>query len=190
MRFSKISVCGHRRSGTHYVAALISTNFLKNNNYMNIYEKHKLPEKFKLENKQNAIIVVKRNFKDTAKSIFKMRNRFGLKTDNYINFLNSTYKEMWNPDLKVKIDVVTLTNKKTVDKVGGGGLKNINKTPKDYWDYYYNKWHACLNYNNVMMVSYEDICNKFEDTMEELASFLGSKNKKFKKIEEKIGWIP
>jgi hypothetical protein len=52
-----IKVCGHRRSGTHYITALISVNFLNTPKYGKIYEKHKTPSKLNIGRNKNTLFI-------------------------------------------------------------------------------------------------------------------------------------
>lgn len=186
MRFDNIKVCGHRRTGTHYAAAVISTNFLGSDDYLKIYEKHKTPKKLNVtKNPKTAYIVVTRNFEDTAKSIYIMRKRFGLKTKDYKTFLITNYKKMWSKDVgKFTIKMDTLNTTKIIQK-SGGGLKNIDMTPKKYWNSYYKLWKP---EKNVFILSYDKLINDFNITMEELSLWLASDKKKFSSISKKVGW--
>ena len=190
MKYKNMNVIGYRRSGTHYVTAVLSKNFFNEDEYLKYYQKHKIPNQFNFKN-DTAYICVKRNFEDIAKSIFKMRKRFGLKKDNFDKFLMTPYNKMWNSNVgKFSVKVETLTNQKIVSKVGGG-LKSINLIPRKHWGQYYISWMKIENArNNVKIVNYEDFVEDFDGTMSKMADFFGSDKKEFINIEKKVGWTP
>jgi hypothetical protein len=191
MKYETIKVCGYRRSGTHYVTAIISTNFLDDPEYNRIYEKHRVPDKLKVHlNPKVAYVCVKRNFDDTIKSIFNMRDRFGLDVKSLKEMKAKTYKKMFNPKMgKTSMLVKTLSKTRTVNKIGGG-LKNIALTPEAHWKMYYHLWESASRaYPNVYIISYDDLKIDFTSTMRSLATWLGSNVTKFNNIPQKIGWI-
>jgi len=188
MKYNNLNTFGYRRSGTHYITAILSKNFFNKDGYIKYYQKHKIPNQFNFNN-NTAYICIKRNFEDTSKSLFKMRKRFGLKENNFEKFLKSSYSKMWRKNVgKFTVSVDTIINKKTVSKVGGG-LKSINLTPKNHWNEYYNSWKTIENVrNNIKIVNYEDFINNFDETMKRMAIFFGSNKKEFINIEKKVGW--
>lgn len=189
MKWEDIKVCGHRRSGTHYITALISVNFLNNEKYPKIYEKHKTPDKLKVDKNKNILFIyVWRNFDDVSKSIFNMKNRFGINEDNFNKFLKKRYCDMFNGNQDVKVEVKTLTNRKVVKEVGGG-LKNIKKTPYEYWKFDLDRWKR-LKADNVILVCYDNIINNFEEEMKRIAKKINSNKTQFEDIRQRIGWKP
>jgi len=56
-KFKELKVCGHRRSGTHYITALISLNFLESYDYIKIYEKHKTPKKLDVKDRKHIFFI-------------------------------------------------------------------------------------------------------------------------------------
>lgn len=187
-----IKVFGHQRSGTHYLAALISINLYNDDNYLNYYYKnpHILGNRLNnILNKNPDIIPVyiQRDFEPVSKSIFKARKRFGLNVDNYNTFLKTKYKDMWTKNIgEFKIKVNTLNSEKYINKVSTG-FRNINETPYEYWMIHINSWKK----PNVIKVKYEDLKSDFEKVLLKIAKEANIKhNGKFENIKQQVGWIP
>jgi hypothetical protein len=188
MKYRTMLCTGHPRSGTHYIAALMSVNFLKDEDYLKIYRNHELPDM--VQDPDTAHIYVWRGFEGTARSIYVLKERFGLNVESYEAFLANQYSEMWgveNPD-----DVVT--NVKTLHERGSfkgisDFFEKVEMTPREFWEYYNGVWEKCAKKNpNVVSVRYEDMMEAFEPAMTSVASRLGSELKAFKNIDRKVGW--
>jgi len=188
MKYTDMNVFGYRRSGTHYITAVLSKNFFDKDGYIKYYQKHKIPNQFSFNN-NTVYICVKRKFEDVAKSIFRMRKRFGLKINNYEDFLKTRYSDMWDSNVgKFTVKVDTIVNQKIVSKVGGG-LRGVNLIPKDHWNQYYKLWKN-TSAKNIKIINYEDFIENFDVSMIEMSNFLDSNGKEFINIEKKIGWLP
>lgn len=189
MKYKNIIVTGHRRAGTHYVCALISRNFLGNDDYVKIYRNHKLPKQLMPFDKNTVYICVKRNFDDVAKSMFKMRKRFGLNENNFKRFLKRTYRDMYKDFSRAKCRYKTLKGESI--EIGTGARLRFNKTVKGYYNDYYALWDKFQkNFPNILIVNYEDFKNDYNLALKSLAEKLGSDKESFIDIEEKIGWTP
>ena len=187
MKYDSIRITGHQRAGTHYIAAIICKNFLNTDNYREYYLNHKLPDVVKRNN--IAYIFTWRNFHDTAKSVFNMRDRFGLQVDDFSTFLKTKYNKMWRnmpfdgikirwPDGDVKVNYNV-----------SGYFKKIKHTPKEWWIRYHKQWAKVERQKpNVIRVDYDMLVNNFQSTMLGIATKLGSDKKEFMNITEKIGW--
>ena len=187
MKYKNIQITGHQRTGTHYIAALICTNFLNTKDYVKHYVNHKPPSIVIDDN--TAYIYTWRDFENTAKSIFKMRARLGLQVDDYDTFLNTKYSDMWSAVKYGTINVKDLDgNIRKADRVSTA-LKRINHTPKNWWKLYHKRWAvATKNKSNIIRVSYNDLTTDFDNAMLDIAKRLGSNLKFFKNIGDKIGW--
>lgn len=188
MKSKDIFCTGHPRSGTHYITALISTNFLNDSDYLKIYGNHQMPDI--VQNSQVAYIHVWRNFEGVAKSLFVMKERFGLKVGNYEMFLETPYKDMW---VEEKPDSV-ITNVRTLSgraKYSGAVdyFKDVDMTPHGFWESYNRLWIAAKEKNpNIISVKYDDILKDFDGTMALVGKMLGCEVDRFTNIERKVGW--
>lgn len=188
LKYKKLAVTGHQRSGTHYITALISLNFLGNKNYVRIYKNHKKPNIARNENV--AYIYTFRDFKSVAKSMFVMRKSFGLNNvDTFKNFLKNRYCDMWKPERDFKVNVMDLRGNLRKEDYITGFFSKLKYTPEEWWKIYYKMWdEAEKKKENVIRVSYNDLKNNFHENMLDLSLKLGLNKKSFKNITKKLGW--
>jgi hypothetical protein len=178
-------IIGHPRSGSHFLTALIAVNFFNTNNYIQFYGGH--ADKFRDSFKNKKIIYSWRNFEETSQSIFKIRKRFGICTDNFTEFLNRPLKDLWSNNLEFEIKVDYITEQKIVNKVDAL-WKNTNKTLYDYWFDHINYW---TKREDVLSIKYEDLMKSNETELKKVANFIGKEELvEIKRIDEKVGWIP
>ena len=187
-----VSVYSHPRSGTHYVTALISTNFYDDDDYMKYCNGHQpfagspLNASF-AKGQKKKFIYIHRRFDGVAKSIFILRNRFGLKVNSYDKFLNRTYKSMWSRRLNVDVKEETLTGKKYFSSVSNM-FRGVDKTPEQYHKWHQAQWSQISGLPNIHLVSYDSLMSDFDAEMSKISKFLGKSNNKFKNIDRQIGW--
>lgn len=188
MKYGSMLCTGHPRSGTHYIAALMSVNFLKDEEYLKIYRNHEYPDM--VQDPDTAYIYVWRDFEGTARSIYVLKERFGLNVDSYEAFLDSRYDEMWG--IKHPEDVVT--HVKTLnEKARFTGIsdffRNVAMTPRGFWEYYNGLWQACAkDYPNVISIHYDELVQAFQPVMQSVASRIGMEAVTFRNIEPRVGW--
>jgi len=188
MKYKNILSTGHPRSGTHYITALISVNFLDDTDYFKIYRNHELPDL--VEDPDFAYLHIWRDFKAVSRSIYVLKERFGLDVDSYGQFLKRRYSDMWrvgDPD-KVVTNANNLYGQAKIKGVSDF-FKDVNMRPREFWEHYNGVWERCAEGNpNVVSVKYDDMINNFQSTMAYLASRLGSGLMEFKNIDRKVGW--
>ena len=188
MKYKNILCSGHPRSGTHYVTALISVNFLDDEDYLKIYRSHELPEI--VQDPDTAYVHIWRDFEGVAKSIYVLRERFCLNAHSYEEFLNSSYKEMWSMQDPSNV-VINARNLWGRVKIKGTSdfFKDIDMRPREYWEHYNDLWNDSAKKNpNIIRIKYDDVLNDFSGTMAVAALRLGSDAVEFKEIDKKIGY--
>ncbi|EFK05558.1 conserved hypothetical protein [delta proteobacterium NaphS2] len=188
MNYKDIFCTGHPRSGTHYITALISTNFLNDSDYLKIYGNHALPRV--VQHPHVAYIHIWRDFEGVAKSIFVLKERFGLRVANYEAFLQTHYKDMWveqDPE-SVVTNVRTLSGRaKYLGAVDF--FKEVDMTPQGFWEHYNRSWLAAKEETpNIISIKYDDILKNFHGTMDHIGKMLGCDGGHFKNIDRKVGW--
>jgi len=125
-----------------------------------------------------------------AKSIFVLRERFGLKIESYEVFLKTPYKNMWaekEPD-SVVTNVRTLTGSA---KFPGAVdfFKGIDMTPRDFWEYYIGAWGTASEKTpNIINVKYDSILKDFDGTMAHIGKMLHCDVDRFQNLDRKVGW--
>ena len=206
MKFKKVQVHGHQRSGTHFLAALIEDNILKTKNYLNCYSRspHSIGRKKVREivsNRDTAFIVVVRPADQVLKSVFNFRERLGLVCEDFDKFKNTPYTQMFKPGSKCKIILHTEGRAgheiKKIEKPENGLYKSSSFfkgkdfTPIEWLARSYSFWNRCLQeHENVYMVSYSELISRsgFQKEMQHLGAFLGSNRKRFNRQYKKVGW--
>jgi hypothetical protein len=132
------------------------------------------------------VFYVYRNNADTLKSIYKLRDRFGLVADNFENFLNTKLSVMGNGSIKSEAVYSSGDNKKIVTQVDSY-LRSFDMLPEEYLEEHKKFW-LDIKCSNYMVIAYEDLIFNFQDTMYDIAMFLNSNQTVFKNETSKIGW--
>jgi glycosyltransferase involved in cell wall biosynthesis len=192
-----IQVYGHKRSGNHYVCALIDKNITKEDNPVFLVGGHEL---LAIPEIQNKYIYIEREFETMAKSLFRYRHRQGLKVDDYDTFLNTKYSDMYDPDVEcdVTYNMGTRDGNKSIELLNDDGtttskhFKGIHQTPHEYWDNHRKHWHkmADLYPDLILIVKYEDLLNDLQGTMLRISAHVGSDITQFEDIDTRVGWFP
>jgi len=188
MRYRQILCTGYPRSGTHYITALISINFLDDADYLKIYRNHEFPDL--VQDANTAYIHIWRDFEGIAKSIYVLKERFGLDVGSYEEFLKGSYSDMWkmkDPD-KVVINARNLWGRVKIKGISDF-FKDVDMKPREFWEHYNGVWLECTKENpNVLSIKYDDVIDNFKSTMVSLAVRLGSDLTEFKSIARKVGF--
>lgn len=190
MKYKTVKVASHPRSGSHWIMRLIDINFFNGRDYLQHYGGHPFgnePRSLGYFKPTQAVIYTHRNLDDTARSVYKMRHRFGLDEDNYEKFLATPMRDMYNKNLKVDTVRDTLTEKTNVDEVDWL-FGSRPETVKEYMTAHKASWGRHIGKANFMMVSYDDLVSDFQGTMERIAYYLGSNKKEFVDEQKRVGW--
>lgn len=179
---------GHPRSGTHYISALISMNFLDDPDYLKIYGSHVLPRI--TPDPHMAYIHIWRDFEGVAKSLYILRERFGLKVADYETFLKTPYKDMWAPMEPDGIVTHVRTLSDRAKYLGADDFfKEVELTPIAFWNFYNRLWTTFRKkQSNVLSVKYDDVVEDFPGAMDRIGKMLHSDVGRFKNINQKVGW--
>ena len=196
-KYNSFNIISHPRSGSHYMAALVAKNFFKTDDYLLFYGGHG----FNYEAMQRRIaskpkclfIYIWRSFENVAKSIFVLRNRFGLNTDSFETFLTTPYSELWSSKIKVENTIretlLASENMNTVDSL----FRKVDTIPEKFHeshvDFYQNLY---FKHNRVISVYYDFLIDSkqyFNNIMNMLSiHFLGETKTNYINIEKKVGW--
>lgn len=195
MRFERVQIHCHPRSGSHYLAALIDKNFFDGSNYLRHYKKskpHRMGGQVKREitnHPNTAFVYIWRNFKDVGLSMFNMRKRFGLVEDDFDKFLETKYSSMWRRAVPSRASVNVLHRQRVI-KGSSSLFSRINLKPRQFWKSHFDSWERLKGLDNVILVLYDDLKAHFQSTMLALAQELGSDKDTFQDVTEKVGWTP
>jgi len=167
---ARLVLHGHHRSGNHWLAALISTNFYGKDDY-----------RFLLNSRQHGLtsciapcvryIYIERNFMDVAKSVFAMRARFGLDVDSFEVFLETPYRQMYTGQLAVDLE----TN--FICEQGGSRssslfFRGIDETPEGWHKRHLEHHHRVFEgKDNCLIVSYDALKQDLNAEMTRIAEF-------------------
>ena len=188
MKYEAFLCTGQPRSGTHYITALISYNFLGEKDYLKIYRSHESVQL--VQNNETAYFYIWREFEPMAKSVYELKERFGLKVGSFETFLHKRYCDMWtmgDPD-EISVNAGNLLGRTRVKGISDF-FKDIDMTPKQFWKYHNTLWNQCAEKNsNIIMVKYDDVLENFSAEMRRIAKKTGSDKREFKNIEKKIGY--
>jgi hypothetical protein len=188
---AKVLLFGHHRSGNHYLAALINTNFFGES-----------PDyKFLVNGRQHTLIrglagnakflYIHRNFEDVSKSCFEMRSRFGLDVDTYEDFISQPYCDMFTGKIAVNLRV-NFIYKEFNDRSSSIFFRNIKRTPKEWHDAHLEHYTSLAERvpDKLLLVSYDRLKEDFHGQMLEIAQFFGTRHRKFQNIDQKVGyWV-
>lgn len=184
MRYENVAVFGFYRAGTHYLAALLARTFFNTQKYLPFYAGHgKKPNR----DRNTLNIYVYRNFDDTAKSMFRLRERMGIDTDDYNHFISSKLCDIWSPKCRPRAKVNYLYNEIVRTDVCSD-FKGVNKTFKELWEDHVAYPMLTREHPNIHILRYEDLTDNFEDTIICIAKALGSDKREFVNIKERVGW--
>lgn len=180
-----IIVCGHPRSGNHYLASVINKNYFNKKDYTFLLGSHNVPRSL---NRNIKYLYIMRNFDDVAKSVFKIKKRFGLSVDDFDIFLTKKYSEMFDKFIDSSIIFKKNHREKEVSGISDFFGK-FDMTPEEFYKWHIGKWESIKSKNkNVLLIRYESLIGDFEQSMVRINKFLGFPNKSFLNIKEKVGW--
>ena len=180
MKYKNVKVVGHPRSGSHYLAQLLNINFYHHHDYLTLYAGHSKGHIAWLKQPSTAIIYIYRDNTDTIKSMFKLRDRFGLVAKDIKEFRTKRLSQMHNANIESKAifkgKIVTV-----VDRY----LSTIHLTIDEYLDEHKSYWSKKASF----VVKYDALLEPhFQPTMLAIADFLGSENGEFIRETKRIGW--
>jgi hypothetical protein len=186
MKYKTAKVIGHPRAGTHYLAKLLNMNFFHEDDYLKLYAGHSYAHVSNLKNRHTAVFYIYRGEADTLRSMWKLRNRFGLVAKNLKEFVTTPCNEMHN----VKINSSAIFNNgksKTEVTQVDSYFANIKLTLPEYLNEHKKYWLAIDN-SNFMPVYYDHLIDSFEFEMNDIARFLRSEKTEFIRETSRIGW--
>ncbi len=197
MKYKKVEVKGHQRAGNHYLAYLINENFFNYDNFYKLFRKgsHQFGNKHGEFRDDTLYIYIHREFEATARSLFKIRGRFCIGTDDINDLLGN--KPMSSYASKEKPTDIQL-DKYTAEafKKAGDSINRKSQFTYQFGSLSLKEWHtkhinSWLNINkeNIIYIKYEDLINDFNNTMLYIAKKLGSDKTEFINIEKKVGVI-
>jgi len=193
MKYKEIKIVGHQRSGSHWISRFIDINFFNGVGYLERYNVHlwghsERSLRYLRNVNQVAVIYTYRNLDDTVDSIYRMRHRFGLDEDDFEKFKTTPMQEMFNPTIEVDAVVNDTKSEKHISDVDTS-LSERQETVIEYINDNRESWLVHSDKPNFKMVNYDDMVNNFQETMLDIANFLGSNKVDFKDEYIRVGWM-
>lgn len=186
MRFKTAKVISHPRAGSHYLTHLLNINFFNLPNYLPLYAGHSYSHKNLLKNNATAVFYIFRNDLDTIKSMYKLKNRWGLKAGSLKSFKSSTFKSMYNSNTESEVIRNIAGIKENFFGVDSF-FSNVNLTPEEYLQEHKN-FFLKIYKNNFYPVSYDKLIYNLNEEMLGISEFLESDKIKFITDSNRVGW--
>ncbi len=208
---AKHHVHSHPRSGTHYLMAVVNENFIHAPGRFRDAWGHDRRIKRFLHGlpsqcdpswfNEGQHFYIWREFDAVAKSILSMPKRFGItKNLSLEEFSEAKWGDIYEPKVRWSWRNFYEVSDKEEGKIDGGDSTAfgsvfhklaIEMVTRDYWALHLEKWKEFAEgRENIHVVRYEDLLENFQDTMESIASFLGSDRKTFEQVTKKVGGQP
>ena len=149
MKYNKIYICGHPKSGVRYVSKLIHENFFTENK-----EFYKDADEIQIDN-DTLYVYVERRFRNLIKSFYEIRHIYGISEDmNFEDFYKTKYSQSCFENTNYD-------------------CRHITMPPRNYWEHHVNSWiKICKVNTNIIMISYDKILRNMDVVMKKIGSYL------------------
>lgn len=179
MKYKTAKVISHPRAGSHYLAKLLNANFFHKDSYLELYAGHGSGHLQHLKSPSTAVFYIYRNSEDTIKSMFVLRDRFGLVADNIEEFKTKKLNEMHNKNISSN----AVFNGKSVTDVDTY-FSTIPLTIEEYLKEHREFWYR----PGLFVVNYQALIEDFQQSMGAIAFHLGSDRREFINVTKRVGW--
>jgi hypothetical protein len=190
MKFQGIEFHSHQRSGSHYVAAVITKNFLGTDDYLPYYKNHFIGDHVHQAvwgNPNVAFVYVWRNQESVLSSMWNFRRRLGLtRCESYEDFRSKPAHQMYERGV-CDAQYVGLRDTRATTGVSLY-FSNVSVSPEEHWKLHKLFWEMLEARPNVKLVNYDQLVGDFNRTMQGVADWLGSDRTEFENIEQRVGW--
>jgi hypothetical protein len=165
-------VHSYPRSGTHYLTAVLETNFGAAAWWRE--DAHQLPGDLGTGHRH---FYIHRNFEDVARS-FLARDR---NSTEFEVFQTTPWVELFN------LGYLRDSPRRKEWIVS----EHRNLTPYEFWELHVASWsNAAASRNDVYLVAYEDLMQDFHSTLLKMSQWLGSDKVTFKNVVKKVDPAP
>jgi hypothetical protein len=176
------------------MTSVIAKNFFKKTDYLPFYRNHVFGSSVEGEiasHPKILYIYAWRTFIPCMKSIYKLKNRFGLKVDTYDKFLDTPYNKMWTESGDRELVYYNYLTARGNERDISYYFRSTERTPGAQWQFMKDWWRdMAQDHPNVTLLCYDDMINRFEETMDSLAKRLGMPAKdKYLNEFERVGWM-
>jgi hypothetical protein len=183
MKYVAAKVISHPRAGSHYFAKLLNDNFFFRKDYLTMYAGHSKAHTAHLRSPGVAVFYIYRNNEDTIKSIFKIRDRFGLVANSIEEFKEKKLCDMRGNRIDSTAIYDNGNTQKVVTKVDTY-LPGINMTVEEYLNDHKKFWKTRAHF----IIYYDALMQDFDNCMYAVNLFLGADKTEFVNETKRIGW--
>lgn len=187
MKYKTAKVISHPRAGSHYFTKLLNDNFFHKKDYLELYAGHSNHHVTHLKSPSTAVFYIYRNNVDTLKSIFRMRDRFGIAPGSWGEFLNTPLNELNSTKIVSEAVFNNGEKQKIVTEVDHYLGTHPHKV-ESFLNLHKVHWIKFIEQPNFMIVSYDHLKEDFQEEMLKVAKFLGTDKTDFTQEKERIGW--
>ncbi|MCK5018527.1 MAG: sulfotransferase domain-containing protein [Candidatus Peribacteraceae bacterium] len=187
----KVYIVGHPRSGNHYLLHLLDLNF-KGKFRQRFTHRGSIPVA-KKDIPKYKFLYIYRNFDDVARSIYKLGGRHGVPEDlPFEDFTDKVAKEWYIKNLKNTVKRIRFNGVRNSEKQENnrtGPVCPLNTTIRKFHKQSIQNWKDyATQYDNILLVKYEDLMEDFTSTMDKISMFLfGKSQPTYKNVERKVG---
>jgi hypothetical protein len=154
------------------------------------YPLHGLPETLKENDLPHFYIW--RGFEEVAKSILRMPDRFCIprKDLTITEFSDTPWGELYVPGTRWAWKTDGPTSRGNTSAFAAA-LPPLDMTPYEYWKHHVSSWIDFAGHRtDVYVVDYSRLISSFQETISDIATWLGEDIKEFVNVKEKIGGQP
>ena len=179
----RLRLVTHPRSGTHWVLKTILDNFATPyKKYMDMFGGHRFDTEIRDKFRRAHILHCSRNIQHVLMSVFRMRERNGIKLNNFSDFIRTPYRKMprITGDCKIYFD------DKIVSQPRRSWIQDQLATPPELWLLTNTFWLSYADWT----ITYEQMQQDQEVILDSIQQRLGWKRKPPSLIAQTIGWHP
>ena len=179
MKYKHAKVVSHPRAGSHYLAKLLNINFFNKKSYLDLYAGHAKTHVTHLTVPSTAVFYIYRDNPSTIKSMYVLRDRFGLIADSLEEFKSKKLSNMHSRNIKSK----AIFNGELITEVDTY-FCNVNLTIEEYLNEHKKFWKPRANF----IIFYPALIEDFENCMYAINQFLEGDKTEFIRETKRIGW--
>lgn len=184
---NKLVICGHQRSGSNYLMALLAQNFY-NRQWIQFVSTHGI---LTCPDPAKRYIYISRNSKDVLCSIYKMRKAFYISASSFDDFLKTKYCDMVSPipleGIKLRLFRYTVNH---FVKARAQSFAHVQQNPLDYHKSHFAGFSSLAAVNEkILLVSYDQLLSCLDVSMKRIADFIDSDVTDFREVKERVGYF-
>jgi hypothetical protein len=189
----KILVRSHPRSGTHFLAYSISTNFFNTEDYSKLLNSGVHSSCSGVFPTNTKVVYIWRSWEAVLDSLWKMRRAFCIEEDDRKAFLLNRYfnsAKNWSSK-SGGVELLATDHNRTTRYSPFKTFIGLRSQPHQYWAFHCMSYiQASISSPSVLVVNYETLLSNFQTEMLRISSHIGSTETIFKYPDKMIGYRP